>query len=438
MWVGTAQDGPVSFAADLRAVVRERDFRRLYATRLAGQLADGIVTVALTSYVFFSPERQTTAAAAAGAFSVLLLPYSIVGPFAGVLLDRWRRRQVLVVANAVRALLVVGIAALVAGGITGAPFYATGLAALSVNRFVLAALSAALPHVVAEADLVMANSVMTTSGSVVAGIGGGIGFVVRTLAGESDRVDAAILLLAAAMYAGAALLARRIDRDLLGPDLAVERPETRAAVRHVARGLVAGAEHVWSHRAAGHALGAIGLHRFFYGLSTISTILLYRNYFNAPADTTAAIGGLGLAVTASVAGFLAAALITPPATRRMGTQAWIVVLFSFAAAVEAVFAVSFSQPGLLVGAFLLGVVAQGAKICVDTIVQETVDDAFRGRVFSFYDMLFNVTFVAAAAAAALTVPSDGYSPLLFALIAAGYGGTGAIYTLAARRASVPI
>ena len=50
-----------------------------------------------------------------------------------------------------------------------------------------------------------------------------------------------------------------------------------------------------------------------------------------------------------------------------------------------------------VGAFVLGVAAQGSKICVDTIVQTSVDDAFRGRVFSFYDVMFNIAFVSAAA-----------------------------------------
>jgi MFS family permease len=435
----TGTKGPLAAGAEGPSRVRGlgRDFFRLYATRLAGQLADGIVTVALTSYVFFSPERQTTAAAAAGAFAVLLLPYSIVGPFAGVLLDRWRRRQVLVLANTLRALLVVGVAALVAAGIPGAPFYLAGLAVLSVNRFVLAALSAALPHVVKPRDLVVANSVSTTSGAVVAGLGGGIGFLVRSLAGEGDEVNAGILLLGTAGYGCSALLATRMSRELLGPDLAGERPETREAVRHVVRGLVAGARHVGTHRAAAYALGAIGVHRFFYGVSTISTILLYRNYFNEPSETTAAIGGLGLAVIASIAGFLVAAVITPAATRRLGVQAWVVALFGFAAVVEAVFAVALSEALLVAGAFLVGLVAQGAKICVDTIVQESVDDAFRGRVFSFYDTLFNVTFVTAAAFAALAMPMDGYSPAIYALIAAGYAGTGVAYFLGGRGATAP-
>src|ERR1700709_970875 len=82
-------------------------FRRLYSVRLLSQLADGVFQASLASAVFFSPERQTDAAAVAAGFSVLLLPYSLIGPFAGTRLGRWRRAGVLVRANLVRAGLVV-------------------------------------------------------------------------------------------------------------------------------------------------------------------------------------------------------------------------------------------------------------------------------------------------------------------------------------------
>ena len=54
---------------------------------------------ALGGAVLFNPERQADPLAVAAGLAVLLLPYSIVGPFAGALLDRWDRRRVLIVAN---------------------------------------------------------------------------------------------------------------------------------------------------------------------------------------------------------------------------------------------------------------------------------------------------------------------------------------------------
>jgi MFS family permease len=422
----------VSFAGDLRAVVRHRDFRRLYGTRLTSQAADGAFQAALASLFFFSPEKQTSATSVAAAFATLLLPYSLVGPFAGVLLDRWRRRQILVFSNLLRALMVLSVGALVAANVTGPTLYVAVLACLSVNRFFLAGLSAALPHVVVRAELVMANSVSTTSGTIVAIIGAGIGFGLKRLFGEGSQADAQVIVVAAFGYLISATVASRMDRDLLGPDLAGEPAQTREAVRRVARGLVDGAHHVWTHRPAGQALAAIAAHRFFYGISTISGILLFRSYFNEPDDVDAGLAGLGTAFAASGLGFFLAAVITPEITHRVRKTTWITTCFGFAAAASAVYIVVLQEWMLLVGAFVVGVAAQGSKICVDTIVQESIDDAYRGRVFSFYDVLFNVSFVSAAAFGALALPADGNSPGVFAVVAGGYALTALVFGRASR------
>ena len=73
---------------------------------------DGIFHASLAGVLFFNPEHATTAGQAAAGFAVLLLPYSLLGPFAGVLLDRWRRSRVLVACNVVRAVLVAAVAGL--------------------------------------------------------------------------------------------------------------------------------------------------------------------------------------------------------------------------------------------------------------------------------------------------------------------------------------
>ncbi|GDY75511.1 hypothetical protein SAV31267_049960 [Streptomyces avermitilis] len=130
---------------DLRILLRFQGFRRLLAVRLFSQTADGVYQVALATYVVFSPEKQTSAAAIASAMAVLLLPYSVIGPFAGVLLDRWRRRQVFLYGNLLRALLACVTAVLMLGHVPDWLFYVSALSVTAVNRFVLAGLSAALP-----------------------------------------------------------------------------------------------------------------------------------------------------------------------------------------------------------------------------------------------------------------------------------------------------
>jgi len=87
-----------------------------------------------------------------------------------------------------------------------------------------------------------------------------------------------------------------------------------------------------------------------------------------------------------------------------------------------------SIDNLVVG-FALGVVAQGVKICVDTIVQQYVDDAYLGRVFSLYDMLFNVALVAGAAAGAPFMPLNGKSYALVTVVAFGYLAAAATFAV---------
>jgi len=414
-------------------------FRRLFAVRIASQLTDGVFQVALAAYVVFSPERAPGPSAIASALAVVLLPFSVLGPFVGVFLDRWSRRQVLAWSNFVRVALVAALAVAVHGDLRGPALFVMILACLSVNRFLLAGLSASLPHVAEAEDLVTANALTPTAGTLAFLVGLGAGTVARMAwnALGADG-DVGVLATAAALYGVAGLLALRIPRDLLGPDLDAVRPAVREAVRHVARGLLAGVRHLGERRQAAYALTAIGLHRFFYGITTVALILLYRNYFHGPGEVDAAFNELSVAVLVSGAGFVTAAVLTPIVTDRVPRRTWVLVLLLAAAVTQVFPAALYTRPALLVAAFVLGLASQGIKIVVDTMVQTDVDDAFRGRVFSLYDVIFNVAFVAAAVAGALVLPTDGKSYAVTAGVAIGYLLTALWYAHVSRVAPVKI
>ena len=416
------------FIRDLATLLRRRDFRRLFAVRLTSQCGDGVFQVALASYVLFSPERAPDAAAIAGLFAVSLLPYSILGPFTGVLLDRWSRRQILFGANLTRAALVIGVGAIVAAGNAGALFYLAVLLTLGVNRFLLSGLSAGLPHVVDRDELVMANAVTPTSGTAAFLVGGGIGAGVKLLVDS----DLAVLGLTVFIYTAAALLALRLRRDQLGPDLSGDEPGIVEALRGIAAGLVDGGRHLRERRQAALGLAAIGSLRFFFGLLTVAMILLYRNYFYGPGQLDQAFGGLAIATGAVGAGLFVAALITPWGTRVMALRRWITLLFAAAAVVSAVPIGLYTQPAMVIGGFLLGICAQGIKISVDTLVQTGVDDEYRGRVFSLYDMIFNVGQVSAAALGAAILPDSGKSYAVLAFVALGFAATAFVYARLSR------
>ncbi len=418
-----------SFAHLLR-LLRGTWFRRLVGVRLTSQLGDGTFQVALASYALFSDD-QPSPAAIASALAVILLPFSVLGPFVGVFLDRWSRRQVLVWANLSRVGIVAAVIAVVATGLPDPVFYAVVLVCLSVNRFLLAGLSAALPHTVTREDLVVANALTPTAGTLAFIAGLGLGGGVR--AGLDS--DVAVLATAAILYAAAGGLAARIPRDLLGPDFDPTRPAVREALGNVVTGLGDGLRHLGRRRQAAAGLATIASHRYWFGISSVMLILLYRGYFNALDDPDAAFADLSRATLVGGAGFLLAVIVTPGMVERIGARRWILALLALASVTQVVPALRLTQTTLLVAVFVLGMVSQGIKICVDTLVQTQVEDAYRGRVFSLYDVLFNVAFVAAAATAAAVLPPDGRSPVTLVVVAAGYAATSVLYARASAVAS---
>jgi MFS family permease len=425
-----------TFLSDLRAVLAERNFRRLFATRLISQTGDGIVTAGVGTYVFFNASTFPSPTAAAAAFTVLYVPYSLIGPFAGVFIDRWSRRQILVLSALVRSVFVVATAAIMATGSRGVLLYVAVLLVLGVNRFFLASLSAALPHVVAEDKLVMANSVTPTVGGILSAIGGIIALGLNAATGDTERGAAITLLVAGGCYVAASLVAATMQRDLLGP---VREPGATPGrllgeLRSVVGELAAGARYAFRHRGPATALGATGGGKFLFGILSVISILLYRNYFY-PSSAPTAEGHVAVLAGVSAVGYACAALLVPPATRRLAKPTVIALLLAASAVVTGVLGETFDEIAYLALGFCLYLASQSVAICVTTILQEEVDDAYRGRLFAFYDVMFNVALAAGALVSAAFLPLNGKSPAVIGAVAAGYAVVAGGYWFFSRQPS---
>ena len=437
---GARQPEPrrASFWRDLRVVWAEHDFRRLLSTRLISQTGDGFFTAGIGTYVFFSQAVFPSPASGAAAFAVLYAPYSLIGPFAGVFIDRWSRRQILVYSALLRSGFVALTAALMAVGNRSIPLYIAVLLVLGVNRFFLSALSAALPHVVAGDKLVMGNSVSPTAGGIMAFLGGLVGLGVNVATGDTERGAAITVLVAGACYVAASTVARIMPKDLLGPQRGpggAPLGRLLAELGYVAAGLVDGAKYIARRRGPATALGATGGNRLFYGILFLMSILLYRKYFYGSVSSTVAEGHYGVLVALVAIGYFSAALVTPTVTRRLAKPVFITVLLAVNAVVVGGLGSTFSQVGYLIMGFFIGLAGQGIAICATTILQEQLADDYRGRAFSFYDMTFNITFVVGALVSAQFMPANGKSPALLAVITAGYALVAVLYWLTGRHSA---
>lgn len=131
-----------------------------------------------------------------------------------------------------------------------------------------------------------------------------------------------------------------------------------------------------------------------------------------------------------------AILLTAILARRMAPQTWIACMLLLAGLSQLILVPEPGVATVVTAAALLGLAAQGAKIAVDTIVQRDAEDAYRGRAFAFYDVLYNAAFVGAAALAAFLVPDEGWSPTLFVALSVGYLAVGILFGVRGARVAV--
>lgn len=399
----------------VRSLLHRKDFRALYSTRLVGQFGDGFFQAALASFVLFSPEREPNAAAIAVAFGILLLPYSLIGPFAGVFLDRWMRRNILVRANLLKALITVPVIAAVLSGSETVILGISVLAVLGVGRFILAGLSASLPHVVTGKELITANALTPTSGTIAFVVGATTGLGIREVFGGGDSGSVALLLFSIGTFISAAFIARTFAVNALGPNHQLKYSMVDS-LRGVTGDLVSGVRSLNSHRDAARALLLVAFNRISFGVITAGALLLLRNTFHQSSNANAALADFAILSGFAATAALIAAILTPWVTRKIGIPHWSALAVGQASIGMVVFALAATNqnlPLLLLAGFSLGFAGQAVKVCSDTVIQRKIPDESLGRVFSLFDMIVNVALVSGIILVALLAPVTGVAPILY-------------------------
>lgn len=274
-------------------------------------MTDGIFQSALASFLLFSPERQADPMGAALAFALVLVPYSVIGPFVGTILDRFSRQRILVFSNLIRALTLSCIALLIFQGYTGVELTIFVLIAFGVNRLILAGLSAGLPLMVTREKLIAANAYAVTGGSVWVVIGGGIGLGVRKIIdsiASADYADAVIVSAAAFGYLSTAFLASLLKRQEIGP---LPHEMVKASFTQGFREMREGIRFLEDHADAARGIAAIAIQRGGLTALTLMTLVLERNFFNDPQDPDAGLAGVTFMIVTAAIGLVIGAIVAP-------------------------------------------------------------------------------------------------------------------------------
>ena len=402
---------------DFFALILHPRLRKLLAVRWSGQFTDGIFQSALASFILFSPERQASAMAAALGFAVVLTPYSVVGPLVGTILDRISRQRAIFIANVIRSIDLILIAILIFSGSTGVLLTFLILFAFGVNRLLLAGLSAGLPLMIDRPNLIKANALAVTGGSLSVVIGGGIGIAIRRMIdslNSANHSDGILLLIAVLGYLLATFFTSRIERGELGP-LPHENRQPNGFAE-----LAAAFRFLRGHHDALRGIIATSLQRGGLTALTIVGLLLERNTFNNPLDTEAGLAGVSRAIAFAGVGLVIGALIAPIGVERFGRHKWIRLMAASSAITPILLGLIQSEWMLFTAAFFVALSGQSMKVTNDALIQSKITDDFRGRTFALNDMSVNFAIVGCALLAASVIPDSGLTLLVPAAISVIY------------------
>ncbi|TAM43685.1 MFS transporter [bacterium] len=170
--------------AKIREVLKNRNFSLLWLGQIISQLGDRLGQMALIALVYLRAPGSPLQIAKILSFTII--PVFLIGPLAGVYVDRWDRRRTMYICDFLRSLLVLAIPLFLFHTKSLLPTYLIIFIVFSVGRFFVPAKLSIIPDLVDKKDLLIANSLVNTTGMIAAILGFGIsGVLVEWLGAKS-------------------------------------------------------------------------------------------------------------------------------------------------------------------------------------------------------------------------------------------------------------
>lgn len=386
-------DKPVGYLEVLR---NNHAFRQLWLGQVVSQLGDWFNTIAVYTLVL----QLTGSGRAVGLVLVArFLPSVFAGPLSGVIADRFNRRTIMIVSDVLRAVVVLGFL------FVRRPehlwlVYALTVAQLGLSTFFEPAKTAAIPSVVSPRELVAANAVSSVTWSAMLTLGAAVGGGVTDLFGT----DAAFVLDSLTYVASAFLIAR-----IKLPKRPV-RPKTKLTVGK-ALGITDTIEGMRYVSRRPRVLAAL-LVKPAWGLG--GGILALLAVFGEKIFPVGGRAATGIGVLYAARGIGTA--IGPVAARRLtretrsGMQTAIGLSFLIGGAFYIAFGTATSFAVALVTVALAHMGGSILWVFSTALLQSTVEDEFRGRVFAAELTLFTLTMAASNYVTGELLDRFGWSP----------------------------
>jgi len=393
------------------ALLRRRDFALVWTASLISATGDWVLFIGLPIYVY---QLTGSTLATSAMFVAELVPQIALGSVAGVFVDRWDRKRTMVVANLVLAVALLPLAFVRSADLVWI-VYVVAFTESLLARFLRPAEAAMLPRLVEKRDLVAANSLGAFAANTARLVGPTVGGIVAGLygLGAVAAVDSATFLIAAALVT--------LVRTSGAPD--------RAAIVDVSAVAAGRLRAFWREWVDGLSLVTRSRTiRVLFGLAALSSLgegsfgVLFVVWVNRVIRGTAL--ELGWFMTAQAVGGLVGGLVIVRITRGMSPRQVLGVASVAFGLLDALLFVSpLIRPEIVVSLVVIGIVGIAGVAFMagfNAILQTSVDDAYRGRVFGAIFATMAVLRLASTVIAGVLGGIVSPIPLLIAMQSGSY------------------
>ena len=383
------------------ALLRRRDFGLLWAGGLISETGDWFLLVGLPVWVL---QVTGSSLVTATVFLVGLLPGLVVGPLAGVLVDRWDRRRTLVAVSLAQAAFLLPLLA-VDGRHRLWVVYLVMAAEAALAQLNDPARNALVPTLVARGDLVGANALIGLNANLARLAGSPLGGLLVELAGLPGLVvgDAVSFLVGAALLG---LVRRPPPAEPAEPGEVSSAPATPGVVGEWVDGLRV----TLGDRGLRWGLVVNGLAAVAQGIFTVLFVLFVSRELGGDGADVGLLRGVQ-----AIGGLLGGLVVVGLAGRLEPGRLLGVSLLVFAAVDLAIW----NGPALTTGEWLYlglcvaaGIPGIGFLTGLTALVQERTDEAYLGRVFATYYGSFNGLMAVGMLLAGLLGDPVGVVPVL--------------------------
>ncbi|MFZ0136163.1 MAG: MFS transporter [Candidatus Sulfotelmatobacter sp.] len=379
----------ISLSSYLQLVRSNRNFRRLWMAQIVSEIGDWFYTLSIYTLLL-----QLTGRASSVALALVLqvLPQTFVGPTAGVVNDRLRRKHVMIAADLVRVVVVLAML-LVRSRSTVWLVYPLLLAETVMAAFFEPARNSVIPNIAAHGEVLIANTLASATWSVNLLIGASVGGVVAAFFGR----DAVFILNALSFMASAVLIGGMHFTEPHAESAAPLRPRDLVDFSPVLEGI----RYVRNHRTLLPTVFAKAGELMIGPSWVIFTVLGAREFavhWHNIDTARGAMLGMSILLGGRGLGALAGPLISARWAGRSDRRLQLGILFGYLIIAVGYGALGISRTVWTASACAMLAHAGGSTVWVfsTTLLQLHTDDRFRGRVFSA-DLGFSMLTIAAGA-----------------------------------------